>query len=200
MPAVLQSSARLSRSPAVLEDVRGEDCNLAIWERPALQGLDALICGDVKDVRFEVGLAKLEPRLRGELQAGGFTSGPLLDTLVTDIIDLSERYCGILSLGRLEVRLELITTDSCRKFHADYVKARLITTYVGAGTQWLDEDDAHRVREGLEPSLIRELALGDVGIFKGKLATETPAIHRSPPIAGSGQTRLLLVLNSSQEG
>lgn len=35
----------------------------------------------------------------------------------------------------------------------------------------------------------------DVGLFKGKLATDRPAMHRSPPIAGTGAVRLLLVLN-----
>lgn len=200
MTAVLQSAARIARSPAVFENVRSQDCNLAIWERPALEGVDALIRGGVKDVRFEVDLAKLEAILCGELQGSGFGWSPALDALVTDIADLSERYCNILSLDRLELRLELVTTDSCRKFHADYVKARLITTYVGTGTQWLDEEDAHRVGKGLEPRTIRELATGDVGIFKGRLATEAPAIHRSPPISGSGQQRLLLVLNPAQEG
>ena len=40
---------------------------------------------------------------------------------------------------------------------------------------------------------------GDAGIFKGKIATDTPAIHRSPPIAGTGEKRLLLVLNPVEE-
>ena len=48
--------------------------------------------------------------------------------------------------------LEVVRTDSCRKFHADYVTARLITTYLGEGTQWLDEADADGETDA-EPNL-----------------------------------------------
>ena len=71
-----------------------------------------------------------------------------------------------------------------------------ITTYVGEGTDWLDDADAARVAAGGTPQRVGRLAPFDVGIFKGKLATDRPAIHRSPPIAGTaGGARLLLVLN-----
>ncbi|MEO0057370.1 MAG: hypothetical protein RIT17_820, partial [Pseudomonadota bacterium] len=82
---------------------------------------------------------------------------------------------------------------------ADYVRARLITTYAGEGTDWLDAADAARVAAGQEPRQINRMATFDVGLFKGKLATDHPAIHRSPPIAGSGGARLLLVLNPAQK-
>ncbi|KWV92041.1 hypothetical protein AUC45_12885 [Erythrobacter sp. YT30] len=113
---------------------------------------------------------------------------------------MADHYCAILDLGEVEVRLEVVTTNSCRKWHADYVKARLITTYVGSGTQWLTQADADRVKGGEEPQWINSMSPGDVGMFKGKLATDTPAIHRSPPIAGTGEKRLLLVLNPPEQG
>jgi hypothetical protein len=115
--------------------------------------------------------------------------------LVEDAARLGELFCAAMDLAKLELRLEVVRTDSCRKFHADYVTARLITTYVGEGTDWLDENDAARVAAGETPRHINRLAPFDIGLFKGKLATERPAIHRSPPIAGTGAARLLLVLN-----
>ena len=104
-----------------------------------------------------------------------------------------------MDLARIELRLEVVRTDSCRKFHADYVSARLITTYVGAGTDWLDDAEAAHLAASGEPRRINRMAAFDVGLFKGKLATERPAIHRSPPIAGTGAKRLLLVLNPSSK-
>jgi hypothetical protein len=43
---------------------------------------------------------------------------------------------------------------------------------------------------------IGQMQPGQVGLFKGRLAVAEPAVlHRSPPIAGTGQRRLLLVLD-----
>ena len=104
-----------------------------------------------------------------------------------------------MKLDAVSVRLAIVTSDSCRKFHADYVKARLITTYVGTGTQWIDGKDAERVARGQDPVRINTLGAGDVGLFKGKIATRYPAIHRSPPIARTGETRLMLVLDPARD-
>lgn len=42
----------------------------------------------------------------------------------------------------------------------------------------------------------RSLAPGAVGLFKGRiLAGEQAIVHRSPPIAGTGEERLLLVID-----
>jgi hypothetical protein len=43
---------------------------------------------------------------------------------------------------------------------------------------------------------IQELAEGTVAVFKGRYADrEGGVVHRSPPIRGSGITRLVLTLN-----
>ncbi|MFN3864958.1 MAG: DUF1826 domain-containing protein, partial [Erythrobacter sp.] len=51
---------------------------------------------------------------------------------------------------------------------------------------------------GQEPRRINRMNTFDVGLFKGKLASDRPAIHRSPPIAATRARRLLLVLNPMQ--
>ncbi|WP_137862190.1 MULTISPECIES: DUF1826 domain-containing protein [unclassified Sphingomonas] len=88
-----------------------------------------------------------------------------------------------------------------RRFHADYVRARLITTYAGPGTQWLDALTARRLDAGIPPrrAEIRQLRTGQVGIFKGHdWPTTTPILHRSPPIARAGKARLLLVVDPAK--
>ncbi len=171
------------------------DCNLAIWERQISDTLANLLAADRKDIRVEAPLSVLGARLQDSLNDAGYTDETERDELVADILMLAGHYCAILALTELEVRLEVVSTNSCRKWHADYVKARLIATYVGSATQWLTNEDASRVKDGADPLQINSMSPGDVGIFKGKLATNTPAIHRSPPIAGTGEKRLLLVLN-----
>lgn len=172
---------------------------MAIWEREAENWIERLLDGEPRDVRVHTSLEKLRSGLAEALLSSGFANSNLHSRLIDEIAELADLYCSIIGLDELEVRLEVVTTNSCRKWHADYVKARLIATYVGDGTQWLDADDVDRVREGGEPQQINQLRTRDVGIFKGKLATDRPAIHRSPPIAGTGQRRLLLVLNPIEE-
>ena len=199
MTSLALRSFSASADLKVLNDVLKPDCNLAIWQRANISGVAALLEGSPTDLRFTAALSQLSTRLPSELDACGFFRSEARRAIEADILQLAELYCEVLSLDELEVRLELVTTDSCRKWHSDYVRARLISTYAGHGTQWLDSEDAGRVKQGLYPRRVHSMTAGDVGLFKGKLATDMPAVHRSPPISGTGETRLLLVLNPPEE-
>jgi hypothetical protein len=197
MATLLARPARLSPDPAVLGEIGDPDCNLAVWQRPALADFAPLVAGAPHDLRFVSDLPSLAGTLARALRDSGFAGGAVLhDMLVEDAVRLAGLFCDALGLAAFELRLEVVRSDSCRKFHADYVTARLITTYHGEGTDWLDQADAARVAVGERPQRINRLAPFDVGLFKGRLGTESPAIHRSPPIAETaGEARLLLVLN-----
>jgi hypothetical protein len=197
MTTLLLPHARLAADPAVLGAIADPECNLAVWQRPAIADFTPLTAGTPADLRFTSTPHALAADLNRALGEAGFGGGTALHAaLVEDAAQLARLFCDAMDLARFELRLELVRTDSCRKFHADYVTARLITTYVGEGTDWIDPQDAARIAAGGTPQRVHRLAPFDVGVFKGKLASENPAIHRSPPIAGSpGGVRLLLVLN-----
>jgi hypothetical protein len=200
MTLLLTCPSRVSNSPDVLDAIRDPDCNLAIWERAPFADFAPLTGGEPVDIRFETTPDDLPARLMAALVANGFAAPELFEALIIDAALLARRFCAAMDLSQIELRLEVVRTDSCRKFHADYVSARLITTYVGAGTDWLDDSEVSRIAAGGgEPERFNRMAAFDVGLFKGKLATERPAIHRSPPIAGTGAARLLLVLNPVQK-
>lgn len=199
MTALLARPAHSANHPSVLEAIASEDCNLAIWQRMPFADFAPLMTDTARDLRFESALADLPDALRQGLAENGFGGAALHPVLARDAALLAGLFCKALDLGRFELRLEVVRTDSCRKFHADYVTARLITTYVGEGTDWIDDADAARVAAGREPQRINRLNRFDVGLFKGKLATDRPAIHRSPPIAETGTARLLMVLNPVQK-
>ena len=195
----LLASASVFPSPERLADILQADCNLAIWEREALSGMEEFFPVEARDIRMTCALDSLPAMLDSELDDVGFPGGNLRQSLVEDVSNLARRFAALLKLESVELRLEIVTGDACRKWHADYVSARLITTYHGCGTQWIDGPDAARVKQGLEPLCARSLRAGDVGIFKGRVASETPAIHRSPPISKTGERRLLLVLNPPEK-
>lgn len=197
MHAVLTRSSRFARQHEVLGAIREDGCNLAVWQRDGFADFSPLVAGEPQDLRFVSDVAGLPETLLCALRQSGFAGNAALHAaLAEDAALLARLFCEAMDLATFELRLEVVRTDSCRKFHADYVTARLITTYVGEGTDWLDDADAARVAVGGTPQRVGRLTPFDVGIFKGKLATDRPAIHRSPPIAGTaGGARLLLVLN-----
>lgn len=153
----------------------------------------ALLTPDIGQVRLASALDDLPAVLRAALDDALYPTGKMRSALEEDIAGLADRFAAVMRSDTVELRLERVTTNACRKWHADYVTARLITTYVGQGTQWIDS--AAPCDCG-EPHDLRQLEAGDVAIFKGRHWDEARAvIHRSPPIEGSGEQRLLLVIN-----
>ena len=122
----------------------------------------------------------------------GLPDDPWRDCLVSDIAVLAEIFADMMQADYLRLRLDVVNTDACRKFHIDAVTARLICTYRGTGTQYGISTD------GNEPCPIYTVDTGCPILLRGSLWPEPPhsgLLHRSPPIAGSGETRLVLVLD-----
>ncbi len=195
MLTTLTRPVTISTEIEVLNEATEPTCSLAIWQRrvpfSAVRIRDSLTA----NVRARLAVVQIARQLPGILAGQGGVTPDAAGPLVEDVAMLAQVFAATLDIDEVELRLELVETDSCRKFHADYVRARLITTYVGAGTQWLTTSDAERVAAGEQPVWIQSLAAGHVGIFRGRLGPGEAAIHRSPPIAGTGERRLLLVLN-----
>lgn len=107
-----------------------------------------------------------------------------------DIAALSSRYCALLAIAACRVRLEVLDRQPCWKWHADYVRVRLLTTYTGAGTEYLPSPDANE-------AMAQQLPLAAIGLFKGhRFANDhAPCIHRSPPFGAGDPVRLLLVID-----
>ncbi|WP_372571623.1 DUF1826 domain-containing protein [Ruegeria jejuensis] len=112
--------------------------------------------------------------------------------LEEDISDLATRFAEMMRAPYLRLRLDVITTDACKKFHIDAIHARLICTYRGTGTQYGISPD------GEDPKRVFTLGTGAPMVMRGTLWPQSPPsglLHRSPPIASTGETRLVLVLD-----
>lgn len=131
-------------------------------------------------------------RVEGNIQDVLKVLGDLPDILVDDIAQLSRRFMSVMGVQNIRVRLEAVTTNACKKLHADYTDLRLITTYAGAGTDYAPHGDGD--------CCLERIPAGTIGLFKGKLfgAGHTPCMHRSPPIEGSGEARLVLVIDTPE--
>jgi hypothetical protein len=169
-----------------LAGIRQPGINLAIWQRAVPGAVAAEIAGVDLCCLPEVRLVAPADALAVPLAAA--MAAWAAPALMDDVLGLAADFAAIMATPAISVRLEAIAGDACRRWHADYVTARLITTYLGPGTDWLPD--------GAGEGDARRLPTGAVAMFKGHgWAPEAPIIHRSPPIAGTGQQRLVLVLN-----
>lgn len=193
-PAAASDHVVQAETAETLTAILLPDINLAIWARaaPAVGDFHA-----VDDLRFIVQARGAVEPLQAAMIAAGYcaaTAGPL----AIDIAALAARLGDLLDRERVTIRLEVIETDACKRFHADFVGVRLICTYAGPGTQWLAQEDAARLSDGVAVGTlaIHAITTGHVALFKGReWAPERPIIHRSPPIAGTSQRRLVLVID-----
>jgi len=107
--------------------------------------------------------------------------------------------------------------DMCRKFHADYIGVRLLCTYSGPGTEWVDDAYVNR-RTALDPdssladanralvpdpTRVRSLGEGDVALLKGHAYPGNEGrgvVHRSAPVEARGLRRIVLKIDARRPG
>ena len=163
--------------------------------------LNALHAESLPVGRFEVSPANFQSDAAKLLGGSGIPATHYRKLLIGDMSRLVQLFAKICQVKRVDARIEKINTDSCWKFHRDNVKLRLLATYRGPATEWVSAEHAKEAllkqRDFSGP--IQQLSCGDVAIFKGNQAIESDGIvHRSPPILGTGTSRLLLCLNTPQ--
>ena len=197
-----ETGIRTCGSISGLAAIGAPSTELVIWKR-ALPSqlrdwLNQIPVPVLPDLRLLIKPNELRPALEPLLNQCGMQAGDMRDLLITDIAKLIQVFSRITAKARVDVRLERVDDDACWKFHRDSVDARLITTYRGPTTEWVKPSHGERaIREQKEFSgPLERLGAHDVAIFKGaRASTGNGIVHRSPPIAGTGCTRLLLCVN-----
>ena len=119
MTTIVESFTKISASPHVLRAIRGGECNLAVWQRASLAGLDALELDRVKDIRFASPLGELESALETQCEQAGYAAKNARTALVRDIANLADHFAAIMELDAVSVRIAKETTNSSSKFHDD---------------------------------------------------------------------------------
>lgn len=196
------NGVRTCRTRDGLAAIREPATELVIWQRslpPRLRDwIDQADARDLPEIRILVEPGDLRPALEPLLDECGLPGGDMRDLLVADIGHLVSVFAEITRSHQVDVRLERVSHDACWKFHRDTVEARLLTTYRGPATEWVRMAHAERaiVEQKSFKGPLERLGDHDVAMFKGSRAgSNSGIVHRSPPIAGTGTTRLLLCLN-----
>jgi hypothetical protein len=191
--------------PAILRAIHHPRTALAIWQRampPALAAwIDALPPHQLPSLCLECKADQASLFLAEAFAAVGVAAGEPRAILVTDMVEQIGRFAAI-SAGRLvQVRVEPVSDNACSKFHVDRVTVRLLITYRGPGTEWMARTGADRGAIPLSSGNIHQVSRFSVAVFKGwpdhSTRVAPPLLHRSPPIEGSGITRLLLCVSEA---
>ena len=89
----------------------------------------------------------------------------------------------------------------CPRWHVDRVPIRMLCTYTGPGTEWLENQEVDKTKLS-EPAIAngasQRAEIGEVVLLKGALwqgNTGFGAIHRSPAPASVEERRILLTLD-----
>lgn len=192
----------VGETPQVLTDVLQEGVNLAVWRRrlpPQLEDFAALVVSlgqPLADQRVidvdEQQVPVLTELLREAADLHGY------DAFVADVTWLVAAYTCLVGARRVGLRLRVMAGPMCPRFHVDNVPLRLLTTYAGPGSEWLQEQVSQCGElSTVQPPVgnIHRLQAGDVAVLKGEKWQGNEGaglVHRSPAVQ---QGRLLLSLD-----
>ena len=197
--------------PETLTEVYRDDVNIAVWRR----SLSCELHNAVKD------LLEAQPNLRviTTLSASSIKTElsdalPLASehhSLLDDVSELIDMYCLLFNLDKVGLRLTTLMKQMCPKFHTDHVTCRLITTYSGPATEWVEHGNLStkavlaRVNGNADSASasscssddIQQVSTGDVALLKGSRwqgGFDNAIVHRSPKV-NTPDPRLILTLD-----
>jgi len=211
MPSPLSRSSVENTSPNVLSDIYREDTNIVIWQRNLSNQLTAAVSEFLQTNATKAAVLAVTPQNTHDVLKDTFGESEALTTLSDDIALLVDMFCCLFDLKQAGLRLTILDRAMCPRFHFDRIPCRLVTTYQGIATQWLNHAVVDRSKlgsgnqgksdeqSGLFNNLedINHLSEGDVALLKGENWDETEGaglVHRSPPVS-AGERRLLLTLD-----
>lgn len=201
---IWQENHALVQMPEKLDCIRKQHINLAIWQRPfdvTMQPVMRWLAAEPFELEYPVAVDDVSRTLHKNIVA------PLeyeqsRYRLIADIQRLAILFSNYASTHRIRLIVESVHEVPCPKFHQDNVSLRLICTYVGAGTQWLENSNVNThadccggkiVRDN---SRIQQLKPFEVALMKGKIwqSNAMGIYHRSPHLE-AGQPRFVVKMD-----
>ncbi|MEM9178979.1 MAG: DUF1826 domain-containing protein [Pseudomonadota bacterium] len=174
------------------------EIDAAIWNRSmpikVQDWINTLPARSLPSGRFVLAPSQAAACMKDLFRTRGVSASPALSWLCEDAERLAHMVASLVRTDLVRLRLEPVYDNACSKLHIDNVVARLICTYRGPGSVL-----------GLAPeteSGLQTIPTGLPVLLKGKRwpASRAPELrHRSPAIEGTGETRLVLVLEGCTE-
>jgi len=201
-----------------LRAIREPGVNLCLWKRPARPAIANLmerVVAAKARLALEVTLdsaAALTAAACAHLPLRAFEDDYAFPLWLDDLARLAALFREITGAPAVRLRLDRVADPACAVFHADTLALRLLCTYHGPGTQWLENENVRRDELGLrgrsivdanvaivvEAEKIRTIPTWHVAVFKGRgwPGEEANAlVHRSFPICCTEHPRIRLCLD-----
>jgi hypothetical protein len=201
-------------NPLEMLDIFEHDRQIKVIERPSNDSITQYLTAVS---------AQLNQGFKYVLQANQKLSVKLLqDKVLPDIADcdafladldyLSTLYLDLIGCPQIGIRLEILSGAMCPKFHVDRTGIRMLCTYQGQGTEWLEDAYANRAKLGMaagnlsdhDSGLIRntkgihQVPLFAIALLKGSAWQSNHMhgiIHRSPPVLDT-KPRVLVAMDA----
>lgn len=196
-----------------LERIFRDEVSLGIWRRERDRALEHYLTEWLpgkpieRVARVEMGALQLSPLLCD------LPDRPVRAQFAGELARLVELLATLSDCESVGVRLCITQGTPCPRFHVDWVGLRLISTWRGAGTEWVEHQAVDRSRLGIQAQELRDeesglllpgaqihrMAAFDVGIFKGELWPNNAGrgvVHRSPKPDDPGQWRLMVSIDA----
>ena len=183
---------------ADLAEIFDPGVQVCSWRR-ALDPITETYLSQLPKTRDLQVIESLSPTAQPRLD--GLPDGPGRCSLIEDLSLLREIVCELLGCAAVGLRLARISRAMCPGWHVDRVGIRLVCTYRGPGTQWLDDQDFDRqdLRTGcVQDDVFIQADQGEIVLLKGSLWQGNDAfgaIHRSPGPGSSSSPRTLITLD-----
>lgn len=190
------SCAHTGTTPFDLTEIFRDEIQLALWQRPLPAAIGPWLAEHGPTLGR--GLRQtLHPGTLPDLSA--FPPGPGRDALAQDLGLLADMLIELLGADQVGLRLEVIHQAMCPRFHVDRVGLRMLCTYQGPGTEWVEDAQVDRRFLGaghggrpnhlsglLHPEhQIQTIPPGTIALLKGSLwqgQTGGGIVHRSPAV------------------
>lgn len=185
------------------------------WPRPAKGEVLAYLAEAARRGRLGRGLRQTVA-LDAPPDLSDLPDLPGRSALATEAAYLCTIYGDLLGCPAIGLRIEVVDRAMCPRFHVDRTGIRLMCTWRGNGTEWVDESGVDRSHLGLgsngladeqsgllsAAAVIRQAQTFDAVLLKGSLWQGNEgrgAIHRSPPVMPNQTPRVLLALDALWE-
>ncbi len=196
LPRDITGCATAASEPLGLTHIFAPEIQLAEWRRPA----DPVIADWLEAHLDDLGAGFRQTLAPGQApDLSRLPAGAGRDALADDLRLLAEMLGELLDASTIGIRLEVVRQAMCPRLHVDRVGIRMLCTYRGLGTEWVDDAYIDRRFLGagangkpdassglLLPShRIESIAPFNVALLKGSLWQGNAGrgiVHRSPAV------------------
>lgn len=181
--------------------------NLAVWQRPVALSMLPVVRWLTKEpfeLEFDVDVTDVSSTLQRHLSVP-MEFDAARAQLIADVHELATLFSEYASTYTIRLMLESLHRVPCPKFHQDNVPLRLVCTYTGTGTEWLENSNVNTHPDccggsmALDPLRIMNLNPFEVALMKGKRwpGNKMGIFHRSP-LVDADRPRLIVKMDVAQ--